>query len=376
MIGSVQIKPYEETAKQEQDVPILSLCDIYKSFDETNVLRGIRMEVRSGEFVTLLGPSGCGKTTLLRIIAGLEEPDSGRVLLGGQDVTMFPPEKRNVNTIFQNYALFPHMNVANNIAYGMRVRKVPRYERNQRIEKMLELVQLEGFERRRPEQLSGGQRQRVAIARALVNEPDLLLLDEPLGALDLQLRRQMQKELKQLQKKLGITFIYITHDQEEALNMSDRVAIMNGGRFEQIGTVDEVYERPVTRFAAQFIGASNILNGYIRSVHADGTVEVAYAQGIIRAKAYGPYKQGDEVDISLRAEQVRFGKDTMHGFDLRGVIVEHSYVGGTRQTVLRMKNDQLIEVRGFRAEEKFPQGEEVYVYWDPKHVAVIGRGTS
>ena len=219
----------------------LELRDIRKSFfKDEEVLKGISLTIRKGEFLTLLGPSGCGKTTTLRIIAGLELPDSGHVFLEGEDVTEWEPEKRNVNTVFQSYALFPHMTVGENIGYGLRLRRVPRKEVQQRVAEMLDMVQLPGFEKRKPSQLSGGQRQRVAIARSLINHPKVLLLDEPLGALDLQLRRAMQVELKNLQKKLGITFVYITHDQEEAANMSDRIGIMDHGQIVQLGRPNEV----------------------------------------------------------------------------------------------------------------------------------------
>ena len=220
----------------------LELKEIKKSFTEGEaVLDNISLEISKGEFITLLGSSGCGKTTTLRIIAGLEQPDAGSVWLDGREVTGLEPNQRDVNTVFQNYALFPHMNVAENIGYGLKLKKVPKNEIRKKVSQMLELVQLEGYEKRKPSELSGGQKQRVAIARALVNNPKVLLLDEPLGALDLQLRRAMQIELKHLQKKLGITFIYITHDQEEAINMSDRIAVMRDGRIEQIGTPDEIY---------------------------------------------------------------------------------------------------------------------------------------
>jgi len=227
---------------------ILELSQIEKSFGDVRVLNGIDLSVRKGEFITLLGPSGCGKTTTLRIIAGLETPDSGRVFLAGKDVTDLEPNKRNVNTVFQNYALFPHMNVESNIAYSLKLKKVDKQTIAKTVKEALELVQLSGYEKRMPDELSGGQRQRVAIARAIVNQPAVLLLDEPLGALDLQLRHQMQIELKRLQKRLGVTFIYITHDQEEALNMSDRIAVMRDGKFEQIGTPAQVYDNPRTSY--------------------------------------------------------------------------------------------------------------------------------
>ena len=239
----------------------LELKRIAKRFGETEVLCGINLRAERGEFITLLGSSGCGKTTLLRIVAGLETCDSGSVILDGKDVTLLPPEERNVNMVFQNYALFPHMNVAENIGYSLRLKHRKRGEISKAVSDALELVQLPGYEERRPSELSGGQRQRVAIARALVNEPGVLLLDEPLGALDLQLRRQMQIELKRLQKQLGITFIYITHDQEEALNMSDRIAVMKNGIFQQIGTPTEIYDRPKNAYVARFVGSANILSG-------------------------------------------------------------------------------------------------------------------
>ena len=245
---------------------LLELKNIKKSFSPGEaVLDDISLTVARGEFVTLLGSSGCGKTTTLRIIAGLEQADSGSVWINGQNVTELEPDKRDVNTVFQNYALFPHMNVAENIGYGLKLRKASKAEIKKKVAQMLELVQLEGYEKRKPSELSGGQKQRVAIARALVNNPKVLLLDEPLGALDLQLRRAMQTELKHLQKKLGITFIYITHDQEEAINMSDRIAVMDGGRILQIGTPDEIYNHPKTSYVATFVGNANILHGIVES---------------------------------------------------------------------------------------------------------------
>ena len=252
---------------------LLELKNIKKSFSPGEaVLDDISLTVARGEFVTLLGSSGCGKTTTLRIIAGLEQADSGSVWINGQNVTELEPDKRDVNTVFQNYALFPHMNVAENIGYGLKLRKASKAEIKKKVAQMLELVQLEGYEKRKPSELSGGQKQRVAIARALVNNPKVLLLDEPLGALDLQLRRAMQTELKHLQKKLGITFIYITHDQEEAINMSDRIAVMDGGRILQIGTPDEIYNHPKTSYVATFVGNANILHGIVESAENENVV--------------------------------------------------------------------------------------------------------
>ena len=263
---------------------ILELEDIKKRFGDTEVLKGISLWIEKGEFITFLGASGCGKTTTLRIIAGLEDPDEGRVRLNGQDVTGREPNERDVNTVFQNYALFPHMDVYANVAYGLRLKKVPKKEIAERVKAMLEMVQLSGYEKRMPSELSGGQKQRVAIARAVINDPQVLLLDEPLGALDLQLRRQMQVELKRIQKRLGITFIYITHDQEEALNMSDRIVVMQEGRFEQIGTPDAVYYHPRTSYVARFVGTANIVTGKLLKVE-DGVAQILVADETVQAGA-------------------------------------------------------------------------------------------
>ncbi len=234
---------------------------VSRHFGEVKAVDGVSLQVRDGEFFSMLGPSGSGKTTCLRLIAGFDRPTAGRILLYGQDVSQLPPYERDVNTVFQDYALFPHMTVGENIAYGLMIKKVPKDERQQRMEQMLELVRLPGLARRKPGQLSGGQRQRVALARALINNPKVLLLDEPLGALDLKLRQQMQIELKAIQKRVGITFIYVTHDQEEALTMSDRIAVFNQGNVEQVGTPTDIYEHPATLFAAGFVGVSNLIRG-------------------------------------------------------------------------------------------------------------------
>jgi putative spermidine/putrescine transport system ATP-binding protein len=248
-----------QTPAQATDPPAVGLVSVRKSYGEVEAVAGADLAVSHGEFFTLLGPSGSGKTTMLRLIAGFERPDAGRVELGGEDVTDRPPYARNVNTVFQDYALFPHMTVAGNVGYGLRVRGVTRDERRERVEQALAMVQLPGYGDRKPIQLSGGQRQRVALARAIVNRPQVMLLDEPLGALDLKLRQEMQIELKRIQKEVGITFVYVTHDQEEALTMSDRLAVLNKGRIEQIGTPSDVYEKPGSDFVAGFVGVSNVL---------------------------------------------------------------------------------------------------------------------
>jgi len=247
----------------------ISLQSVGKRFGDVVAVRETNLDIRDGEFFSMLGPSGCGKTTTLRMIAGFEVPDEGRVVLRGADVTNVPPNQRNVNTVFQHYALFPHMSVVDNVSFGLELKRVPRGERRDRVKQMLEVVQLEGMEKRKPQQLSGGQQQRVALARALVNRPAALLLDEPLGALDVKLRKQMQLELKRIQTELGTTFVYVTHDQEEALTMSDRIAVMNGGDIEQIGDPKEIYEHPQTPFVADFVGSLNAFDLRVDEV-ADG----------------------------------------------------------------------------------------------------------
>src|SRR4051794_19204330 len=264
--GAPTLMGSDPTSAQTADV---RLAGVRKVFGEVAAVDGVDLEVQRGEFFTLLGPSGSGKTTCLRMIAGFERPDEGRVELAGRDVTGLPPFERDVNTVFQDYALFPHMTIGENIAYGLKVKRVSREERRSRVSEALAMVRLEGFEGRRPGQLSGGQRQRVALARALINRPRVLLLDEPLGALDLKLRQQLQVELKRIQQEVGITFIYVTHDQDEALSMSDRIAVMDDGHVIQVGSPHEVYDEPESRFVAGFVGVSNLLELPIESVERD-----------------------------------------------------------------------------------------------------------
>lgn len=350
--------------------PMLRLEGLCKDFGEGPVLKNLTLDVQSGEFLTLLGPSGCGKTTTLRIIAGLERPTAGRVYLEGADVTRLPPEKRQVNTVFQNYALFPHMNVFQNIAYGLRVLRVSRREQKERVMAALKLVRLEGYEKRMPTQLSGGQRQRVAIARAVVLRPKVLLLDEPLGALDLKLRQEMQGELKQLQSELGITFIYITHDQEEALNMSSRIVIMRGGQVEQTGTPEEVYEHPKTLFAADFIGQSNLLHGVLEAGGEDGSL-LLNVQGE-RLPALCDLPVGSRAALCLRPQRVRYGTEPQHGMALRGVICAKEYAGGMQHTKIRLGDRLTLNAVSQSAEmDRYPVGSEVYVGWSKRHAPVV-----
>lgn len=351
---------------------MLKIRNLKKRFDHSDVLRGVSLDIAAGEFVTLLGPSGCGKTTTLRIVAGLAVPDEGSVVLDGREITDLPPEKRDVNTVFQSYALFPHMNIEKNIAYGLRVRGVKKAERERLVKQMLHLVDLDGYEKRMPSQLSGGQRQRVAIARAVVLEPKLLLLDEPLGALDLKLRQQMQRELKDIQKRLGIAFLYVTHDQEEALNLSDRIAIMRDGLIEQVGAPEDIYERPATRFAAEFIGQSNFLRCEV--VDCSGDVPVlSYAGHRFPGRPGGPsLKAGDAVEVCLRIERVRLARLPSAGCCLPGVLCARHYAGGSiRETVELPGGQQILAVEQTAVMDKMDVGERVYVCWNPNEAALV-----
>ena len=339
---------------------ILQLQNISKRFGAAQVLRGLSLEAAAGEFITLLGASGCGKTTTLRIIAGLETPDEGGVLLGGRDVTDLPPERRDVNTVFQSYALFPHMTVAGNIGYGLRLRGVPKADIERTVQQALELVQLEGYGGRRPDQLSGGQRQRVAIARAVVNRPRVLLLDEPLGALDLQLRRRMQLELKQLQQRLGITFIYITHDQEEALTMSDRIAVMRDGGFVQAGTPAQVYDRPATSYVARFVGSANVLEGHVTAV-GDGRLTLSVAGCTAHALTCGrSFAPGQPIALALRSEQVEFVPE---GSGISAVVREKSFAGGMLRIGLELPDGTRLTASRHGIDPGLSAGDRLSIGW-------------
>ena len=351
---------------------LLRVEGLSKSFEGTQVLRDLSFEVQRGEFVTLLGPSGCGKTTTLRIVAGLLAPDAGRVILSGSDITDAPPEKRPLNTVFQNYALFPHMNVEKNISYGLRMRGAKKAEWRPKVEEMLRLVQLEGCEKRMPSQLSGGQCQRVAIARTLILQPELLLLDEPLGALDLKLRRQMQVELKAIQKRLGVAFVYITHDQEEALNMSDRIAVMRDGRFEQMGTPEQIYDHPATRFAAEFIGQTNLLECSVEAINAEGMVLSYAGERIPARKAEFDAKVGEKVCLSLRTERLGFGPEKCGDCCLEGVLIDRRYAGGSMRATIRLKDGHEILAMCTSTEHARGEvGQRVYLRWNPAEAPVV-----
>jgi len=340
---------------------LIELKDITVSFDGEKILDDLSLYIRDGEFVTLLGSSGCGKTTTLRIIAGFIEPDEGQVFFDSRDITGVPPYKREVNTIFQRYALFPHLNVFENIAYGLRVRKFPKAFIEEEVTKMLQLVGLAGFEKRSVTKLSGGQQQRVAIARALVLKPKVLLLDEPLAALDLKLRKDMQKELKNIQQQLGITFIYVTHDQEEALSMSDTVVVMNKGKIQQIGTPIDIYNEPKNAFVADFIGESNIIDGVMKEDY-----EVTFAGHTFKCLDSG-FAPGEEVDVVVRPEDVDI-VPTSRGM-VRGRVTSVTFRG--------VHFEIIVDVRGFKwmiqTTDEHHEGDEVGIYVEPDAIHIMKK---
>jgi putative spermidine/putrescine transport system ATP-binding protein len=344
--------PAEPSGEGPAEPPDVRLSNLRKTYGDVVAVAGINLEIARGEFFTLLGPSGSGKTTTLRMIAGFEEPDGGLVELAGQDVGALPPYDREVNTVFQDYALFPHMTVAENVEYGMRVRKVPRSERASRATDALEMVRLSGFESRKPSELSGGQRQRVALARAIVNRPRVLLLDEPLGALDLKLREQMQLELKGIQSEVRITFVYVTHDQDEALTMSDRIAVFNEGRVEQVGVPAEIYERPATRFVTGFVGVSNLL-------------------------------ERDGVRFTVRPEKIRLLEPTDDSAGLqteRGVIRHVAYAGMVTRYLVQLDGGGELQVvrqnlETSSAEALEQRGRQVTVGWRPEQAVAVQEQT-
>jgi spermidine/putrescine transport system ATP-binding protein len=359
------------------DIIDVKLDRVTKRFGDVVAVDDLSLEIGRGEFFSLLGPSGCGKTTTLRMIGGFEDPTNGAIYLRGNDVTDLPPYRRNVNTVFQSYALFPHLDVFENVAFGLHRKKVEKGQVRTRVREILRLVDLPGFEKRRPSQLSGGQQQRVALARALVNEPDLLLLDEPLGALDLRLRKQMQLELKRIQNEVGITFLYVTHDQEEAMTMSNRLAVMRHGRIEQIGRPDLVYERPATEFVAEFLGASNLLDGELKDRHGDeATVQLVDGSAITLParrlnRVRGRFKVGvrpEKIFILRSAEEVPKGWNCV-----QGTVRDAVYVGVSHQFTVDGPADRRLTVyeQNFAGASVPRQGDSVRLVWKPEHTFVV-----
>ncbi len=348
-----------------------------KRFGATTVIEDLDLEIGRGRFYALLGPSGCGKTTTLRMIGGFELPTAGRVFLGDEDVTDRPPHKRDVNTVFQSYALFPHLTVAKNVAFGLQRRKVDKAEVDRRVTEALETVQMASFAARRPTQLSGGQQQRVALARALVNRPRALLLDEPLGALDLRLRRQLQVELKKIQQDVGITFIHVTHDQEEAMSMADTIAVMNGGRIEQAGTAEELYEAPKTAFVANFLGTSNLIDA---KLNGDGAVQThdGATLHVPKERIGRAGLTSDAVRVGVRPEKIWIGGAPRDGANvLHGRVELSSFLGTVVQYVVRSRGGEELTVicqnDDGASRAQFAAGEEVALSWDVRHTFVVGR---
>jgi spermidine/putrescine transport system ATP-binding protein len=345
--------------------PDVRLDNVTKRFDDVVAVDGLTLEVPHGRFFALLGPSGCGKTTTLRMIGGFEDPSEGTIFLGDRDVTDLPPYRRDVNTVFQSYALFPHLSIFENVAFGLRRRGVKGQDLRKQVGRILELVQLSGFERRKPRQLSGGQQQRIALARALVNSPRVLLLDEPLGALDLKLRKEMQLFIKALQHDLGITFIHVTHDQEEAMTMADSIAVMNSGHIEQLGSPDDLYERPATGFVARFLGVSNLLEG---EAAGDGTVRLSDGTTVQAPASSG--RRG-KVSVGIRPEKIRLDDRELN--TLAGEVRERAYIGVSTQYIVDTAHGAItiyVQNSDPRASAVQP-GDQVTLSWSPEATFVV-----
>ena len=359
--------------KSTQDMIILT--NLRKQYGDFVAVENTTLNVKKGEFLTFLGSSGCGKTTTLRMIAGFEDPTEGSILIGGKHAEHLPPNKREVNTVFQNYALFPHLTIRENIAFGLKLQKVKNAEIKDRVENIIKLVKLEEHADKSPDQLSGGQKQRVAIARAIVNNPKVLLLDEPLGALDLKLRKEMQLELKQLQRELEITFIYVTHDQEEALTMSDRIVVMNKGRIEQVGTAHEIYERPQTKFVAQFIGETNLFED-VEILEKNGNdYVVAIGSEKVSTDSMKDFKPGEKVHISIRPENMKLSRTPMEGRESIAVTYDSNiYVGNISKFVVFTDQGRRLTASEFSEDAgTFNKGDKVYINWIPERAVMIRK---
>lgn len=350
----------------EKNKVLIKLENISKSFGKQKIIDGLNLEVKDGEFLTLLGPSGCGKTTLLRMINGFETPDTGTVMLDGVDQIEIPPNKREVNTVFQSYALFPHLTVRENIEFSLKMKKTDKKEIKERVDEVLELTSLEALANRKTTKLSGGQQQRVAIARSLVNKPKVLLLDEPLGALDLKLRKQMQIELKRMQRKMGITYVYVTHDQEEALTISDRIVVLNKGNIEQIGEPWDIYHHPKTEFVASFLGESNFFEGHYEGGAHGG--EFIFDE--FRIPIVAPEDKDADL-LSIRPEYLHVSKEKPEGFSMPAKVSNVRYLGQTNRLQLSLSKDK--KVYALSEDDTFLEGDSVYLTWKPDECSVIKK---
>lgn len=347
----------------------ISLRNINKYYGKNHVLKDLNFDIKAGEFISLLGPSGCGKTTILRLIAGLEYLDKGEIYMDGERIDRLEPYNRNLNTIFQNYALFPHMNVYQNVSYGLKAKWMGKKEIDKKVQNAIELVKLEGFEKRQPNQMSGGQKQRVSIARAIVNEAPVILLDEPLTALDLKLRKEMRLELRRLQKKLGITFIFVTHDQEEAIVMSDRIAVMNAGRIEQVGTPLEIYSHPVSQFVAEFIGETNVFEAV--ATKSENGIILKMESGTAVANTFDDISNGEFVNCSVRPDMIKLSDEPIGGFNIPGIVSEYIFSGSFEKAIIRLVNNKEIKFTRLSG-EKIPEvGSRVYLYWDKSDAEIM-----
>ena len=352
-----------DTKEILKDKPLLEIRGVSKKFGDFTAVNNVDLDIYQGELFCLLGGSGCGKTTLLRMLAGFEKPSSGQILIDGQDMSEVPPYKRPTNMMFQNYALFPHMNVEKNIAFGLEQDGLAKKEISDKVDSILKLVELQEYKKRRPQQLSGGQRQRVALARALVKEPKLLLLDEPLAALDKKLREQTQFELMNIQEKVGVTFVVVTHDQEEAMTLSTRIAVMDKGRFIQTGTPTEIYEYPNDRFVADFIGSANILDGKVVS-SIDGMVEVSTYLGKFSLTSNSKISKGSNLYVGLRPEKISISRTSSKSTNITGYIDDIGYFGNTSRYKVRLDNDQIIDVTA--QNQKRPKDEKDRLTYEDK----------
>ena len=347
---------------------IVKLEGFGKNYGKKEVIKNIDLEVYEGEFLTLLGSSGCGKTTILRSISGLDIPTFGKVFIDSEDVTNLEPPKRQVNTIFQNYALFPFMNIYDNIAFGLRMKKVSEDEIKKRVNEMLELVHLQGYEKRFPRDLSGGEQQRVSLARGLVNRPKVLLLDEPISALDLKLRKMMQIELKMLQRKLGITFIYVTHDQDEALSMSDRIVVLRNGKIEQIDSPNDIYDKPNSLYVAEFIGDANVFHSKVLDIDN----KYVYLENGMVGNKNREYEIGEDVDIVIRPENIKISSGLKKRNSFAGMIKEMIYDGSSTKLIFKI-NNQMVKVVVFGNDKVYKVGQNIKLYWDIEDVVIFGR---